>query len=480
MKMIRTLIMLIAPLCVMACGDDSNDDNTKGTAATLTSSVPAIGATGVAATTTEMTLTFSEEINFVSGVTADFNGTSVGLMDFSKSGSVMTLTLPAALEKSKSYTLSVPEGFFTTKSNGASVAAFSITFQTEEKVAYDKSNISTSLVTENPMASTKKIYDYLLENYGEKTLSASMANVAWNLNEAELVYSATGKYPAIATMDYIHLFTQRSDWNSSWKVKYDDITEIQKWADNGGLVAASWHWMVPVTKGDIPTSGDGKLATDLTTAFMPSNMFIDGTWEKEIHDTELPILAADIKKLQDAGITLIFRPFHEASGNVLSGGDAWFWWGREGAEVYKKVWIDLFNYFKEQGINNIIWVWTTQTGYGWDATKGVLCDSDWYPGDEYVDIIGRDAYTKSATDLAAEYEAMRENFPHKIVTLSECGSVGKISEQMEKGIMWSWVMPWYQYDATTLDGHEHADTDWWKDAMSNENVISRDQLPSFK
>ncbi|MFR5757995.1 MAG: glycosyl hydrolase [Bacteroides cellulosilyticus] len=60
-----------------------------------------------------------------------------------------------------------------------------------------------------------------------------------------------------------------------------------------------------------------------------------------------------------------------------------FWWGSDGADTYKKLWRYMFNFFKEKGINNLIWVWTTQTK-----------DVDFYPGDEYVDIIGRDIYNR--------------------------------------------------------------------------------------
>ena len=38
----------------------------------------------------------------------------------------------------------------------------------------------------------------------------------------------------------------------------------------------------------------------------------------------------------------------------------------------------MFETFKSKGINNLIWVWTTETN-----------DDTWYPGDEYVDIIGQ-------------------------------------------------------------------------------------------
>lgn len=67
----------------------------------------------------------------------------------------------------------------------------------------------------------------------------------------------------------------------------------------------------------------------------------------------------------------------EAAGNTydFAGGGAWFWWGAQGAEVYKQLWRFMYdrlvNYHK---LNNLIWVWTSQVG-----------DDIWYPGDDVVD-----------------------------------------------------------------------------------------------
>lgn len=107
-------------------------------------------------------------------------------------------------------------------------------------------------------------------------------------------------------------------------------------------------------------------------------------------------------------------------------------------------------------------------------------DTDWYPGDAYVDIIGQDIYSKSADNNAKDFAKLQKTYPNKMVTLSECGNVGKITDQWSKGARWAWFMPWYKYDASTLDNHDHADTSWWKDAMSHPNVITRDQMPSLK
>lgn len=496
MRLISRLILLIAPLALMSCGDDGGSSPAPE-AATLKSSIPASGAKDVAVSTKTIELTFTQEVNFASGKQAEFAGKQYGLTSFAKSQSTMTFTFDTQLKRGETYTLSVPAGFFTTKDGGAEVAAFSVTFSTPEASAVNADNIDKSLVTGDALPAAQKIYDYLLSTYGSKTLSSTIANVNWNLDEAEMVKAATGKYPAIATVDYLHFYTlyadaDRNPYKGGWKVAYDDISQLSGWWADGGIVSACWHWNVPNKEAEkygkddyTCTPGDGTMNASgtMTTVFSPKNIFVEGTWEQKIADEDLALIASLLKKLQEAGIPVIWRPLHEAAGNVPAGQSAWFWWGADGAETYVKLWRKMFDYFKAEGLNNLIWVWTTQTGYGYDESKGILSDKDWYPGDEYVDIVGRDEYTKTADQSVEEFEAIRAAFPKKMVTLSECGSVAKLSEQTTKGAAWSWAMPWYDYDADnnakSLDNHQHANTAWWKDAMSCESVISRDDLPSF-
>lgn len=68
----------------------------------------------------------------------------------------------------------------------------------------------------------------------------------------------------------------------------------------------------------------------------------------------------------------------------------------------KRLWIQMFDYFKAQGLDNLIWVWITETG-----------DADWYPGDEYVDIVGRDLYGNDAADCASQYQTVVSEYGSK-------------------------------------------------------------------
>lgn len=201
------------------------------------------------------------------------------------------------------------------------------------------------------------------------------------------------------------------------------------------------------------------------TEFDLKNATVEGTWEKAFVDYDLANLATYLKLLQDADIPVLWRPLHEAAGG-------WFWWGTD-AEAFKALWRYMFNYLKSEGINNLIWVWTSQTG-----------DDDWYPGDAYVDIVGRDLYGDDAASCASNYNTLTGKYSNKIVTLSECGwseyannneggRIAGIADQWNAGAKWSWFMPWYSGSDAA---NPHADEAWWKAAMESDFVITRDQV----
>jgi mannan endo-1,4-beta-mannosidase len=194
------------------------------------------------------------------------------------------------------------------------------------------------------------------------------------------------------------------------------------------------------------------------TVFDADNALVDGTWENYYFLKDLAQCAEYLKLLQAEGIPVLWRPFHEASGG-------WFWWGKSASSL-KAMWKYMFEYFQAQGLDNLIWVWTSQGD-----------DDDWYPGDAYVDIIGRDLYGETTSTCASAFQTTQGKYLTKMVTLSECGTVSDIPAQVSAGAGWSWFMPWY---GNTDAGTPHADEAWWKTTMESGSVISRADLPSWK
>lgn len=456
------ILLIVISLSLFGCKD--KDDKSDKPSPAFESSIPTDGSVDVK-TDIEISITFDESISLASkhGITVNELPATVMRSNIK----LTTIIVTTDLEFQTKYTVKIPVGaVINTQGVGLNIPVeFSFTTKPAPKNLGE-----TELVVANPSSQAVNVYNFLKENYGIKSISSTMANVNWNLNEAEWVYKHTGKYPAMATFDYIHLPFSPVNW-----IDYSKTDFIEEWWSYNGLISASWHWNVPKKEG----------STEYTykpeeTTFKASNALLEGTWENDFIVADLKKIANYLKLLQQKEIPVIWRPLHEAAGNIYEydGGKAWFWWGAGGAETFKNLWIYMFNYFEAEGLNNLIWVWTTQTK-----------DEAFYPGDEYVDIIGRDIYNKTgANDVADQFNQIQDAYPGKIITLSEFGNVASFQSQWSAGAKWSYFMPWYDYDRTINPNslefdspdHQHASAQWWIDAFANEAVISLDEMPDLK
>lgn len=336
----------------------------------------------------------------------------------------------------------------------------------------------TCSTSETPTPSTElspeatKLLNFLKENNGKYILSGTMANVALNTNEAYWVYTKTGKWPAINCIDYIHLYASAPD---SW-IDYSQTQILEDWWANNGIVAAMWHWNMPTNDGTsytcTPGSEPGQTSFDIKKINDPESE------EYARMMTDIDKVADYLLLLKEKNIPVIWRPLHEAGGK-------WFWWGMD-AESCKTLWRIMYDRFKQKGLNNLIWVWTEAVAWNEDDE---IEGPKWYPGDEYVDVVGIDVYNATEASACYDwYEMMSRLWPNKIVTMSECGNDAPIGEQWDAGAHWSWFITWYDYDRTndisspafTSDDHTSANAAWWRAAFENEHVLSRDELPSLK
>ncbi len=361
------------------------------------------------------------------------------------------------LEADQFYEIIIPAGSVINTFGVALAESVVIRFSTRK--SFNELNLEP--IVSNPSSQVLNLYNFLLEQYGKSSISGVCTNVSWNINEAIWVYQHTGKYPALNGFDLIHLFASPDGW-----VNYEDISVIEDWWNNNGIVHLMWHWNVPVEK-----DSEEYAFYSSSTSFDIREAIKEGTWENEIIRSDLEKAANIIEKLRDNGIPVIWRPLHEASGR-------WFWWGTKGAEPFKALWHIMFDYFEFRELNNLIWVWTSQSE-----------DENWYPGDNYVDMIGRDIYNEPIPlSLANEFETTQENYPKKLIALSECGNVAPLSQQLTEGATWSFFMPWYDFSRTRnvlspdfeSKDHEYASAEWWKQTFSSPLVITRENMPDLK
>lgn len=432
-----------------------NGETSTGMSPRMLSSTPDNGASGIEPGDIEIRMVFDDSLSLAPTGFAKVSIDGATVTRVSPVGDVLTVYL-SQVQRGESYTLNVGQGTVL-GSTGIENDPVAISFSTLP--APGATTVDPGLCTPDPIESARKVYGLMRDVYGKAILSSTMANVSWNINEAELVNKEIGDYPAITFFDYIHLNYSPAGW-----IDYNKTDVVENWWNAGGIPGSCWHWRVPKNENDV--NPDNFTYSPGETTFRPENIFVDGSWERKIADADLSEMADYLLALQEKGIPMIWRPMHEAAGNIYKGGSAWFWWGIDGAETYVRLWRYMFDFFKKKGVRNLIWVWTTE-----------MDDSPFYPGDEYVDIVGRDLYNiTDPREAAAEYETILKEYPNKMIALSECGAVAPISRQWAEGARWIFFMPWYQHDATTLAGHGSADDVWWKDAFSFDWVLRRGNL----
>lgn len=292
----------------------------------------------------------------------------------------------------------------------------------------------------NPNAdeATQKVYAYLCSLDSAHTLSAQQESPWMGSADYEMDYirEKTGRLPAIRGLDYMH-----DDFDGANK-------RAAQWWQQGGLVTICWH-----TGADF--TGEWKDCTESTIPDWDA-VLTPGTAEHESFLAGMDKAGHALLELQEQGVTVLWRPFHEFDGK-------WFWWGKGGPERFVRLWRLMYTHFtNELGLNNLIWV----LGY-----SHLYPDYDgWYPGDEYVDVIGADSYEGGVQNKL--YRALGEITTAKPFAFHECGT-NPTAEELAT-TPWAWFMTWHTSFVT-----EGNTLEAFSALYNSEQVITMDELPKL-
>lgn len=319
--------------------------------------------------------------------------------------------------------------------------------------ASERFNLNQSLVTADAMPETRALYDFLLDQYGKKIISGVMT--LDSLDEAIWLKEQTGKEPALLGIDFMH-----SGRGYSWYQDEMPVLNAQTWYSRNGIPAMMWHWRDPSRKTEeFYTRNESKPDG---TDFDISKITEEGSTEYQAMLNDIDYVAGQLKKLQVENVPVIWRPLHEAAGG-------WFWWGAKGPEPLKELWQLMYNRMvNHHGLRNLIWVWTREPG-----------DEAWYPGDAFVDIIGRDIYRDGDhSSQAIEFNNLNALYGgNKMLALSEVGSFPEADNLLQDGAAWSWFMPWYgSYSRES----KYNSLELWKKTLAHEYVITLDEMPELR
>lgn len=248
------------------------------------------------------------------------------------------------------------------------------------KSLYNDNYAKPNLVDKKASLTTKKLHKQLFysskKGFAIGHQDATSYGIGWKYADNPNIIRSdikeiVGDFPAVYGYDLGHIeLAHKANLDS---VPFDTMRKLIIEAyKNGSIITLSWHLDNPVTNGD---------SWDPTSAV---SSIITGGAEREKYELWVSRVAGFIKSLKYRGkkIPVIFRPFHEMNG-------AWFWWGESNctAKDYITLWQETVHLLKDtHKLHNII--------YAYSPNK-LNPDDDYlkyYPGDEYVDILGVDIY----------------------------------------------------------------------------------------
>lgn len=299
---------------------------------------------------------------------------------------------------------------------------FSVYTTDNQKYTY---NFVPELVIPNSSTETKALYNFLISNFNKKIISGQ-TNSAF-----DKIKTLTGKTPLLRAFDFQH-FTQGYPYLWDNKINghsfgaHDDgqVTQAITWYNQTGkkgIVSFQWHWHSPI---------GGKVGTNTfytnSTTFDVTKAVTSGTIENKLILEDIDAISVQLKKLQSAGVPVIWRPLHEAGG-------AWFWWGAKGPEACKKLYNIIFERMTiNHELKNLIWTWSTP-------------ETDWYPGNDKIDIVGHDSYPGSYV-----YDTKKNDFDilykltsgTKLIAMTENGPIPSPDDCLLLDAPWSFFMSW--------------------------------------
>ncbi|MBO4981184.1 MAG: beta-mannosidase [Lachnospiraceae bacterium] len=271
----------------------------------------------------------------------------------------------------------------------------------------------------------RELLDYLYSVAGKGIITGQHTQTN-GMEEIAYIREHTGAEPRLTGFELL-AYSPNINYKDASKECLTEVYENRgtvdtalRWAkETGGIVTLSFHWFSPL-------GGHDKSFYAKNTEFDASRVLQEGTAEKKAFYHDMDVIAIQLKRFQEAGIPVLWRPFHEADGT-------WFWWGAKGAAVAKELYLLMFaHYTQVHKLNNLLWVWNCRLPEG-------------YPGDDFVDVISVDVYLPEyqASDYAKEYrELIEATGSHKVAALAEVGYLPDLNLLMGSHIPWAYYMAW--------------------------------------
>jgi len=276
-------------------------------------------------------------------------------------------------------------------------------------------------IDKNATKETKALYENLKTDKREGVIfgaqTTTSMGIGWTTSEPRPLKSdvkkATGDFPGVFGFDF-------KKWNfnldKGWMTDLEQVKEIYR---RGGIITFSWHTDSPVTGGSCKDTTKVSLRD-----IMPggSRNLLFNTWLDSIAKF------AHYAKVDGVHVPILFRPFHENTGR-------WFWWGSMNKpEDYIAAFRYVVDYLKNtKGVHSFLYV------YSPNRPKSEEDFLKTYPGDDYVDVLGFDAYMKRGAT-----EGLEDCIDIVAKLADEKGKIAAVAETgILKGIQGSNINDWF-------------------------------------
>ena len=152
------------------------------------------------------------------------------------------------------------------------------------------------------------------------------------------------------------------------------------------------------------------------------------------------------KGVKTYGEEIWLRPLHEANGD-------WYDWGvgKSGAGNTDANVAEAFRHivkiFKEEGVTNVKWVWTTNAS---NQGSGTTLTGN-YPGDDYVDYISIDGYNWGTCQSWSSWQTFSQVFKKAYNALANINKplfIAEISSSERGGNKAEWITDMFEHFAT--------------------------------
>ncbi len=307
-------------------------------------------------------------------------------------------------------------------------------------------------VTPNASPEAVNLLEYLYSISGSHTLTGQHCVPLVGSTRLAGVHKQTKKYPALFGQDFG--FSEPGTWDGI-NYRQQIVDEAIRRYSEGFIITIMWHAIRPTE--DEPVDFNESIQGELTDEEW-EDLITPGTVINEKWKSQVDVIAWFLKQLRNAGVPVLWRPYHEMNGE-------WFWWGKkEGDNGYKKLYRMLYDRLVNfHGINNLIWVFNAN-----EIKGNVDSYETYYPGDDIVDILATDVYSEGFNQ--ENYDELLALAGEKPIALGEVGNVPSL-EILQSQPKWIWFMKWGD-SSGGMQGRKGLN-----DIYESEEALTWDELP---